>query len=120
MNRTSKAVNFDLNQAALAIEDLEDRLTTMSLQDKIDTIARCRKAMKVLVNLDEVVKKEIKEYCKDTAGVVEGHKYMATLSYSEVMRLNQTKLKEGDFEIWNKYREKNQEGRVNFAQKIGG
>ena len=117
MNRTTKAVQFDLNQAALVMEDLENRLKDMSLKDKVDLCARLRKATKVLNALDESVKKDVKEDLNGQAGIVEGHKFTANLNFSDVKRLNQKRFKEEMMDTWEKFTETKPEGRITFVQR---
>ncbi len=109
-----EAVKIDLADARDALQSLFNNLAKMSQADRIDAAARCNAMAKVLKDIDEAVKDEVKTKLGEKPGMVNGHMFRASMGVSPVTRLNEGKLKKEQPKIHAKYCETNPQRRVTY------
>lgn len=91
MNQT---VRTDLNDMTSCLESLIKMMPKLSRAEKIDVGARINAVKNVAEKLDKSIKHDIENWRKGQAGEVKGELFKAVLTYNDVTRLNQGKLKE--------------------------
>lgn len=111
MNQTAKT---DLNDMTDCLESLIKLLPKLSKADKIDIGARISAVKRSAEKIDESIKGEIKEWKKQKEGVVKGELFEAVLSYNDITRLNQTRLKEEAPDLHKKYSDTKPEARITY------
>lgn len=88
--------------ASDALEKLILRLERLGLEDKVDVGARIRAIIKNAEDLDEKIKKDLKELNLD---MVLGNEFKAAISRTHPVKLNQKNLREKEPAIYKKYSE---------------
>lgn len=96
MNQTVKA---DLTDMTSCLESLIKMIPKLTRAEKIDVGARINAVKNVAEKLDKSIKEDIENWRKGQAGEVKGELFKAVLTYNDVTRLNQGKLKEDQPEI---------------------
>jgi hypothetical protein len=111
------ATKVDLEDLQSVMEALMKRLPKLDLTTKVDVAARLGAAMKTAKKIDSSIKDDIKAKCGGKPGYIFGEIFKAHFALVPTTRLNQKALKEDEPELFEKYQETEDEGRVMFEAR---
>jgi hypothetical protein len=109
-----KSLERDLGDLVAILEDVVEGMDVLPLTDLIDLAARLKPVAKHCKEIDEATKGLIKKKLKNKEGTVLGTMFKAVLKLIPIDRLNQTKLKEDEPEMYAAYVEKHEDKRITF------
>lgn len=109
-----KLAEIDLADTADALESLNARLMKLTLAERVDVCARLRGVRKISEEMEEAIKTEVKKHLKGKPGIVKGELFKAMVRISDVNRLDQKSLKEGNPEVHAEYSKEVPQATVTF------
>jgi len=109
-----KAIERDLADLVVILEDLTDSIDDMPQADLIDMAARLKPVAKACKVIDEFTKEFVKKKLKGKGGSVPGALFKANLTIVPVERFQQKLFKESEPETYAEYTKTDQDQRVTF------
>ena len=109
-----KAIERDLSDLVLILEDLSKAADAMPLEDLIDVAARLKPVSKHCKTIDEFTKELVKTKRKHKEGAVFGNLFKGVLTLVDTKRLDQKAFRENEPELFDEYNKDATDERVTF------